>query len=463
MLFCSAMDLFGVLARKALYPALVGLKRETHLCHLREMERTQYLPKDKLETLQFERLRRLIDHAAAHCPFYAKRFAEHGVGPSSLKEPGDILKFPVLRKRDIQSNGDDMLASNVPRSHLVENRTGGSTGKPLHFYVDLERMETRKAATIRHNRWAGYDIADKAGIIWGSTRDLAAVFERKLPLRSAVFERSLVLDASCLSEQSMVDFARRLARYRPRVILAYAHSAYLFASVMEARSLRTISPHSVITTAEMLYPHQREKIERTFGCRVFDRYGSRETSVIASECDSHSGLHVNAECLLLETLDGGKPAGPGEPGEVVITDLLNFGMPFIRYAIEDWATLSADACPCGRTLPLLSGLEGRTTDFIRTPEGRYVSGAALTIKLIAEIPGIAQAQLVQDSLDSVRLRIVKDPPFTKESEDLLLRKARELMGATIRISTEFCEDIPSEPSGKFRFSISKVCENEGTA
>ncbi|MBN1505112.1 MAG: phenylacetate--CoA ligase family protein [Candidatus Eisenbacteria bacterium] len=454
------MDLFAVLARKALYPAFVGLKRETHLCHLREMERTQYLPKDKLETLQFERLRRLVAHAAAHCPYYARSFADCGVGPSSLKELGDIRKFPVLRKKDIQANAADMLASNVPRSHLVENRTGGSTGKPLHFYVDLERMETRKAATIRHNRWAGYDIADRAGIVWGSTRDLAAVFEGRLPLRNAVFERSLVLDASSLTEQGMLDFADRLAKYKPRVILAYAHSAYLFASVLESRATRTVSPHSVITTAEMLYPHQRERIERVFGCRVFDRYGSRETSVIASECEAHSGLHINAECLLLETLEDGRPVGPGEPGEVIITDLLNVGMPFIRYAIEDWATLSPDACACGRTLPLMSAVEGRTTDFIRTPEGKYVSGAALTIKLIAEIPGIAQAQLIQDSIDSVRFRIVKDPSFTKESEELLLRKARELMGPSISISTEFCENIPSEPSGKFRFSISKATGNE---
>jgi phenylacetate-CoA ligase len=456
------MDFFGALARKALYPAFVALKRETHLSHLREMERTQYLPKDRLEALQFERLRLLLDHAATHCPFYARRFAEFGVGPSSLKELGDIEKFPVLRKKDIQANESDMLASNVPRAQLVENRTGGSTGKPLHFYVDLERMESRRAATIRHNRWAGYDIADKAGIIWGSSRDLASVFEGKVPLRNVMFERSVVLDASCLSEQSMLDFANRLADYRPKVILAYAHSAYFFASFLERRSLRRISPFAVITTAEMLYPHQREKIERVFGCRVFDRYGSRETSVIASECDSHAGLHVNAECLLVETMEDGRPAEPGESGEVIITDLLNFGMPFIRYAIEDWAAISPDACPCGRTLPLLSGVEGRTTDFIRTPEGRYVSGTALTIKLIAEIPGIAQAQLVQDSLESVRFRIVKGPGFAKTSEELLVQKARELMGASIHITIEFCEDIPSEPSGKYRFSISKVCENEQT-
>jgi phenylacetate-CoA ligase len=454
------MDFYGPLSRNFLYPAFVALKRETHLSHLKHLERSQYFTEAKLEVLQFERLRVLLEHAVAHCPFYARRFAEFGVGPSSLKELRDIEKFPVLRKKDIQTNASDMVASNIPRSRLVENRTGGSTGKPLHFYVDLERMESRKAATIRHNRWAGYDISDKAGIIWGSGSDLASVFERRIPLRSIVFERSLVMDAACMTQQGMLDFAAKLRRYRPKVILAYAHAAYLLASFLEKRSVEAVSPFSVITTAEMLYPHQREKIETVFGCRVFDRYGSRETSVIASECDSHAGLHINAECLLLETLDAGKPVSPGESGEVIITDLLNFGMPFIRYAIEDWATISPDACPCGRTLPLLSGVEGRTTDFIITPEGKYISGAALTIKLIAEIPGIAQAQLVQNGPGSVTFRIVRAPEYTRESEELLLRKAAELMGASLKTSLEFCDEIPSEPSGKFRFSVSTVCENE---
>jgi phenylacetate-CoA ligase len=442
-----------------MYPLFVTLRGESHLRHLRDLEQTQFLSPEKLQLLQLERLKTVVRHAYDNCPFYGKRFSEWGVNPKDLREPNDIQKFPILTKKNIQADWTDMIATNVDRSELIENRTGGSTGKPLLFYVDRGRMETRKAATIRHNRWAGYDIAEKAGVIWGATRDIASVFEGRTPRRDLIFERSLVLDASSLSEAGMEEFAKKLRNYRPKVLVGYANSLYLFASFVQERNLGGITPHSVIATAEMLYPHEREKIEKVFGCHVFDRYGSRETSVIASECDEHTGLHLNAECLLVELLNDGKPVEQGESGEVAITDLLNFGMPLIRYAIEDRASFTKEACPCGRSLPLLGNVEGRVTDFILTPTGRYVSGAALTIKLIAEVPGIAQAQLVQENLESVRFRLVKGTGYSSATEEVLRSKARKLIGEEVQVSIEHVDEIPREPSGKYRFSISLVGKN----
>ncbi|MFH0777145.1 MAG: phenylacetate--CoA ligase family protein [Candidatus Eisenbacteria bacterium] len=456
-------DLFALLSRTLFYPALVALKRESHLRHLAELECTQFLEPEKLALLQYERLKTMLTHAYKHCPFYARRFGEWGVRPEHLGDLTDLQRFPVLTKSDIQANLPELVASEFPRSELIENRTGGSTGKPLVFYVDRERMETRKAATFRHNRWAGYDIADKAGAIWGAPGDLAR--GETGGWRSLVSERILVLDASSLSGESMQEFAGRLSRFGPKAILAYANSAYLFASFLAGRSTEKegagppLHPRSVITTAEMLFPHQRDTIERVFGCPVFDRYGARETSVIASECERHSGLHVNAENLYLEIVidpRSGKPAPPGESGDVVITDLSNVGMPLIRYAIEDRGRLATELCSCGRTLPLLESLEGRVTDFIKTPDGRHVSGAALTIKLIAEIRGIGQAQLVQEQLDAVRFRVVKGSGYSPATEATLKQKALEFLGPEMRVSLECVEDIPREPSGKFRFSISLV-------
>ncbi len=450
------MDLFGAISRRVLYPSLVLAKRESHLARLRELEKTQYLAPETLRLLQFERLKALVQHAYAHCPFYTRRFSEYGVSPESLKEPADIGRLPILRKRDVQANLEDMVATDYPPSCLVKNQTAGSTGKPLVFCVDYEGMEARKAATFRHNRWAGYDIADRAALIWGPSAGTVSFRELRLWIRTVLSERSVFLDASRLSEDSMVEFARKLVRYRPRAMLAYASSAQLFASFVEEKGLAGISPRSVITTAEMLHPHWRQKIESVFGCRVFDRYGARETSVIASECDRHSGLHVNAEQLIVETLKDGRQTGPREPGEVVITSLVNWGMPFIRYAIEDVAAFSGSQCPCGRTLPLLEGLGGRVTDFIKTPGGRSVSGAALSVNVVAGIPGIAQAQIIQRELGSVTFRIVKRQAFSRESEELLRRKSREFLGDSVAIVLEFVDHIPSEPSGKFRFSISEL-------
>jgi len=459
----ATVDVYSLLARRVFYPPFVALKRESHLRHLGELERTQFLAPEKLRLLQFERLKTVVEHAYNHCPFYARRFSEWDVKPQDLREPLDIQKFPVLTKKDIQANWREMIATNVERSELVENRTGGSTGKPLLFYVDRERMETRKAATIRHNRWAGYDIADKAGIIWGATRDITRIFEGKIPLRDLIFERSIVLDASSLSDTGMEEFARRLRSYRPKVLLGYANSLYLFAAFVEEKNLSGITAYSVITTAELLYPDQRQKIEKVFGCNVFDRYGSRETSVIASECERHTGLHLNAECLLVEILDDGKPVAHGQCGEVVITDLLNWGMPLIRYEIEDRASVSREACPCGRSLPLLSKVEGRVTDFILTPSGKYVSGAALTIKLIAEVPGIAQAQLVQEDVGSVKFRLVRGSDYSSLTEEILRKKALEFLDKDVRVLIEHVDEIPREPSGKYRFSISVVGKDRWSA
>ena len=459
----ATVDVYGLLARRVFYPPFVALKRESHLRHLGELERTQFLAPENLRLLQFERLKTVIEHAYNHCPFYARRFSEWGVKPQDLREPLDIQKFPILTKKDIQANWREMVATNVERSELVENRTGGSTGKPLFFYVDRERMETRKAATIRHNRWAGYDVADKAGIIWGATRDMTHIFEGKTPLRDLLFERSIVLDASSLSDTGMEQFAKRLRSYRPKVLLGYANSLYLFAAFIEEKNLGGITACSVITTAESLYPDQRQKIEKVFGCPVFDRYGSRETSVIASECERHTGLHLNAECLLVEILEDGKPAAHGRSGEVVITDLLNRGMPLIRYEIEDRASFSRETCPCGRGLPLLRGIEGRVTDFILTPSGKYVSGAALTIKLIAEVPGIAQAQLVQEDVGSVKFKLVRGASYSSSTEEILRKKALEFLDKDVRVLIELVDEIPREPSGKYRFSISLVGKDRQSA
>lgn len=446
-----------------IYPAFVALKRESHLHHLRELEVTQYLPPEKLRLLQFERLKALLIHAYRNCPFYARRFAEFGVRPDTLAEPNDVERFPILTKKDIQTNWRDMIATNLDFSRLLENRTGGSTGRPLVFYVDRERMETRKAATIRHNRWANYDIAEKAGVIWGILRNDPALPHGRRPLRNRLFERCLMLDASSLDDSVMEKFVEKLLRFRPKVLVGYANSLHLFASFLESRRVTGIRPRSVITTAELIHTHQRKKIEGIFGCPVFDRYGSRETSVIASECERHSGLHLNAECLLVEIVENGKPVAPGESGEVVITDLFNFGMPLIRYAIEDRAALSPEPCDCGRNLPLLRNVEGRVTDFILTPKGRYISGAALTIMLLGEIPGIAQAQLIQESLDSVRFRLVTGTDYSSSTEEILKEKCAEFLGEDIRIIIDHVDEIPREPSGKYRFSISQIATHEPTS
>ena len=451
------MDLIKPLAKHIIFPLVVFRERSSTLKHLAEMEKAQFLHPDKIKELQLIRLKKLLQHAYNNCPFYTKRFDEYGFKPEKLYSLDDIRILPVLAKKDIQQNRDYLKAKNIPNDMLVPNKTGGSTGSPLHFYLDADRLFSRQAATFRHNRWAGWDIGVKTASLWGNREDISGLQHLKARVRNFLLDRRIVLDTSSITPQKLADFKMQLTKYRPSLYIAYANAMYLFAKYLkQTNSSDHHRPDAIITSAELLDPGQRALIESIFECRVFDRYGSRETSVIASECEKHSGLHIGADGFLLEFIKGNKPVKPGELGKIIITDLLNYGMPFIRYQIEDAGAPSGENCSCGRGLPLMKMAAGRVTDFLVTPERKIISGASLTIYLVANTPGVAQAQLVQETIDEITFRIVKGEKFNDESLQYLQSELPKFFGPSMKYRIEFTEQIPLESSGKYRFSISKV-------
>ncbi len=429
--------------------------------HLAELEVSQFLSPERIRQLQIERLRRLLIHAYEHCPFYTERFDQHNFNPRKLQAIEDIQSLPITTKKDIQENKERMRAVNFPDEMLEPNKTGGSTGAPLYFYHDKERIFSREASTFRHNRWAGWDIGMKTAHLWGHRGDISGMKGIKAGLRNFLLERRLILDTSSITRDSLVQFKKELRKFRPDIYIAYANSVFLFARFLKETGSRDHHrPRAVITSAEVLESSQRAVIEDVFECPVFDRYGSRETSIIASECEKHTGLHICAETLLLEFIKEGRAAGPGEVGKTLITDLLNFGMPFIRYQNEDTGSTVAERCSCGRGLPLMKISGGRVTDFLMTPEGKLISGAALTIYLIANAPGVAQAQLIQENINEVTFRIVKGEMFGAATLQFFEREIPKFFGPRVKYSIEYVENIPQENSGKYRFSISKVDPRE---
>ena len=190
-----------------------------------------------------------------------------------------------------------------------------------------------------------------------------------------------------------------------------------------------------------------------FDCRVFNRYGCREVSLIASECGEHNGLHTMAEGLYVEVIRGDQPAQPGELGAVLVTDLLNRAMPLIRYRIGDMAVPAAGPCPCGRGLPRLQSVQGRVTDFLVGTDGRLVSGAALTVLVVAKRPSLGQVQIWQDTRGRVLYKIAKREGDGLDTADreFLDRQTKLYLGQDAKIECELVEALPSEPSGKFLF------------
>jgi phenylacetate-CoA ligase len=207
----------------------------------------------------------------------------------------------------------------------------------------------------------------------------------------------------------------------------------------------------------MLLAPEREFIEETFGQRVTDRYGCEEVGLIASECDQHNGLHLNMDHVLVEFLrEDGSDAGPGENANIVVTDLINRGMPLIRYCVEDMGVPSDRACACGRGQPLVERITGRQADFLKRPDGSLVAGVSLVERTLTAISGIEQMQLVQNELNRLSIRLVKGIYFDKYQEELLRRELQSVFGEAVAIEIQYVKNLDQTQAGKYRFAICNV-------
>lgn len=451
------------LARLSAYPLLAATGESKRLSYLVEFERSQFFDARSLRELQCRRLQSLLIHAYNTCPFYRERFDQLGLILSDvqhspqLEELMDALQLlPLLTKSDIQEHRDGLRSSAIVQCEARPNQTGGSTGQPISFLVDRDREESRWAAMLRHDGWAGLHIGDRRAVVWGAPLDLPSQ-KLRAKIRRRLLAPTLWLDTGNITKERMTEFDRELRHFRPKVIIAYANAIALLAEFYKSRQIRPFSPKSIITSAEVLTPEGRAVIEEVFGAPVFNRYGCREVSVIASECDRHDGLHVMAEGLYVEILRNGRPVGPGEIGDIVVTDLLNRAMPLIRYKIGDVGSWAEGTCECGRSLPRLQSLDGRSTDFIVAADGRIVSGVFLATYVLAQRPSLGRVQLQQSRAGEVLFRISPAKGFQQDADVTYLREATTRhLGEATTFQYEITTELSAEPSGKFRFCKSTV-------
>ena len=450
-----AVDLSALLIRRVLYPLWTLKNGSARLRYLAELDKSQYWSTNKLVDQQWTLFKAMVSHAFETCPYYRQKYREAGITPSDLRSRADIDRVPTITKEEIQEYRDEMVSTKYSTGSLIPDMTGGSTGSPMQFYYDKERLDSRVGATLRHNRWAGWEIGDRAAILWGAPQDIKMSGKLKDRMRTWIQERRLILDASALSEAAMANFARELIRYRPTVLQAYSNTLGLFARYIQAQKIEEIRPQGIICSAEVLTEDNRRLIEETFGCSVYNRYGCRELAVIASECDAHQGLHINAENLLVEAVNNGRSC-IDEDGEIVITDLRNFAMPMIRYRIRDVGRIKQASCVCSRGLPLMELAGGRVTDFLVATNGDKVSGIVIATYVITKLPGVRQIQLVQNEIGSLTINLVKAPDWTAATMTELMARIRRYLGEDIRLKIEFKDQIPLERSGKYRFSVSTL-------
>ncbi|KHO46582.1 MAG: phenylacetate-CoA ligase [archaeon GW2011_AR3] len=421
---------------------------------LRNLEKTQWLDKKELEKVQEVKLFNLLKHAYKNVPYYTHLFDKLGIKPQNIKKKEDLQKLPILTKELIRENFQDLLARNrKPNSYQLDH-TGGSTGKVLDFYRDLKSREYALAINRRFWRWAGYDIGTKILRIWGSPSDINKYDNIRTRLHFKL-TNSMILNSFEMGETQLGEYAEKFQEFRPKIVHGYANAVYLFAQYIDKNKLAFNKPKSVITTSEKLYPYQRKLIERVFGCKVFEEYGCREMDLIAHECESHDGMHVANEKYILEFMYDGNHKTSPRIGSIILTDLENYAMPFIRYKNEDMASLMQNDCRCGRKLDKISYITGRITDFLIGTNGNRVSGAAVT-PFFAKLRGINEFRIVQEHKDVVRVMLVRSKTVDPTISPSINKFLKKFLGDRMHIKLEFCRKIPKLKSGKMRIIINEM-------
>jgi phenylacetate-CoA ligase len=438
------------LNRHVMHPLMARRARSRHLDYLRYLRQTQFDPPEVVRARQLAALKVQLRHAYDTVPYYRSAWRQAGVHPCDVMSLADLEAVPVLTKADIRKHEAELVSTAYDPAKLRVKRTSGSTGVPLTVRIDEPAVQWKTACTIRSDEWSGYRLGQRVAKVWGNPE--YRHFGLKGRLRNFLFDRAVYLDTLNLTDDRIAEFARSIRRHRPGLIFGHAHSLYLLACSLKKSGVTDVRPAGIISTAMLLHDWQRTVIERVFDCPVTNRYGCEEVSLIASECELHQGLHVNADSVYTEVQAGDL----GSPGKLLVTDLTNRAMPLVRYQIGDVVVGSGRACRCGRGLPMIERIEGREADYVVTPAGTLISGISLTENFALLITGTAQVQIVQESLHFLRVRLVADDQFGDASRRQIAKLVRDTFGPGVRHEVELVDAIPQEPSGKYRFCISHV-------
>lgn len=421
--------------------------------HLGQLSSSQWLKPDVLRQRQWERIQHAVNYGFQHCSYYRRRYSEAGFN-GDLGTWDEFRQLPILTKQDIRTYGSELIASSFRVEELIEARTGGSTGVSLKLHFDKVCQEMRNAAAMRSDRWAGWDIGMQVAAIWGNP-PVADTVKKKV--RNMLLERTMYLDTMKIDEEHVLHFVRAWRKVKPQIIFGHSHSIYILAMHLVQLGLTDLRPRGIISTSMMLLDSERQVIENIFHCPVTNRYGCEEVGLIACECERRDGLHLNTDHIAVEFLRAdGTEACPGEEADIVVTDLINKGMPLLRYRIEDVGVPSARLCSCGRGLPLMEKVTGRKADFLKRKDGSLVAGVSLVERTLTAIPGIEQMQLIQNTSECICVKIVRDQQFDRVSEERLRKEMERVFGGGTSIDLQYVSELDRTQAGKYRFAICNI-------
>lgn len=416
---------------------------------LRVLNRNQYMRGDALDELRTRRFRAIVRHAYEHVPYYGRLFRDAGLTPSDIVRLEDIYKIPITSKKDLQNLADeDRLTKGVEPSKCVVKHTSGSTGYPLRFLFSEWERDFQTLLNLRILMACGFHLTDTTAYIINPAR-----FAKKWQW----FQHLGVLKRYYLSVFDTASVhAEALARIRPDVLYGYPSSLTLLASYIQNAQGQNLRPKAVFSSAEALEKGPRQMISSAFNAPVFDILGLVETGDIAWECAAHNGYHINSDAVLLEFVDElGMPVNAGESGRLLCTSLYAYTMPLIRYDAGDICVPSDQACECGRTLPLISSIKGRSNDFISLPDGTTIASCFLVI-IMQDAHDVAQYRVIQNTNSELLIQLIKGKGFTAETLERINQRIGQITGGSLKVTIEVLEELPRDASGKIRTVTSKV-------
>lgn len=399
---------------------------------------------------QSERLARQLHRAATRVPYYREQWRQRRLrGDNASWEL--LANWPVLEKSTVREVGPALVADDCDRSKMFADRTSGTTGTPLTIWQRRPAIRNWYGLFEARTRlWYGVSRFSRWAILGGQT--VTPLSQRKPPYwvwNHAL--QQLYLSTFHLKAEFIPDYVKAIRHHRIEYLVGYSAALHVLARHLLTLGVR-LPMKVVVTNAEPLFPQQREAIEEAFCCPVHATYGMAEAVVAASECE-HGTLHLWPDAGVVEVLSDGAPVAPGLSGDLVCTGLLNPDMPLIRYAVGDRGRLSAqpEPCACGRTLPRLESVEGRTNDSLLARDGRRVFWLN---PVFYGLP-VVEAQIIQESLDLVRILYVAAAGFNHQVAQTIVSRVHKLIGP-VEVRLESVAQVPRESSGKFRAVLCRV-------
>ncbi|NGX17085.1 phenylacetate--CoA ligase family protein [Wenzhouxiangella sp. XN24] len=426
---------------------------------LEEFEAQQWLSATDLEVLQVERLRFIIKHAWNQVPWYRQLFENRGLNPNSIGTLDDLQKLPFTTSQDILDNNSLMVSKAATRADLIVGHTSGTTGKARNIFYDRQVCVLKNVVEWRMRRTAGISLGDPVAHMVG--RQIVPIDQGRPPFwRFNRALNSIYLSNFHFTKEWQGAYINAIRDFGTVAFDGYPATLSMLARAMDELG-QTVPLRAAFVSSEVLLPWQRDSIASAFQCPVFDYYGMAERAVFATECEFHSGLHVNSDFGHVELLDKeDSPVPPGVPGRIVVTGWYNTTMPFIRYKTNDWATWATTPCPCGRGFPLLKSVEGRLEDMLATSDGRFLEASFAYPIFEAVQAKLLQSQIYQDASKAIVLRVVPHAEFGDDDARWLVREIKRYVGHLTPVNVEFHDQISCSQSGKFRWVISDASPND---